>query len=215
MKKIFGMILGIILLCPVLVFGAISGQIGLDLSEEKTDIFVEVEQKFELDNVNFYFSVKCEKSRSNEITTKDTLDVNSGFEEEFPMFMLGADIALENDALNEYQRTTVVGSVGKDFEIGEADLEIKGSAGYSWVNGIEGEPVLKVSNAFQWGIFYQDAEAISAVDNADSLAIEASAGLRTKISENLALKTGYTIDYTKALDDRYNHSLRSSVSFSF
>lgn len=215
MKKLRVLALaGLLLFGYRVAFAEISGELGITATENDTDIFVKIETIRDFEVAEFRLGAAVERSRSNEQTTRDNFKMWSEYKENFGELFISGDILFEDDSVNNYQKTSATVNIGKDIDLGEADLMIKAGVGRSWSNNLDAT-VFKVEDEIIWKTLYQKGKIVSAFDNFDELEICSEIGVKTEITKNLALKTSYEIKYKEVFIDKYNHIFRTALSFSF
>ena len=213
--------LRVLVLAGLLLFGCgfasaeIEGELGITATENDTNIYTKIEAKEDFDIVEFKMGVEIEKARSNEQTTRDNFKMWAGYQRRFEKLFVSGDLEFENDDVQSFQRTSVIGSIGKDYELGEVDLTTKAGLGYSWTDTLTNSTIFRIEEKAVWKTLYQEARFLTPIDNINEMESSLEIGIKTELTVNLVLKTGYELKYRKAFDDKYNHTFRTSLSFSF
>ena len=216
MKKLSVLVLaGLLLFGYRVVFAEIEGEIGITATEQDTNIYTRIEAKKDLDIVEFKMGVEIEKARSNEQTTRDNFKMWASYQENFEDLFISGNIEFENDDVQSFQRTSVIGSVGKEFKIDEIDLTLETGLGYSWANILSNSAVFSIKEEAVWKTLYQKGRFLSPIDNINEMEVSLEIGVKTKLTETLSLKTGYEFEYRKFLEDKYEHTFRTSLNFNF
>ena len=196
------------------VFAETTGEIGLTSSEEDLSIYTKIESKEELEGKKFKLGIEIDKAKSNDKDVRDYFKIWSSTSQEIKNLIIGISLDLSVDKIRDYQRTSIVGNLGKNFNFRDIDFKPEIGLGYSFTSNLSNSPILVLKDTCKYEMLYQEAKLLFPTKKIEELEIENEVGFEKKLTEILSLKTSYTLKYFRAFSDRYEHIGRIKLSFS-